>query len=164
MAVDIRTEDGKREFARWILKQLHVQTKHLAVKKLVTDTRARAYASWALPGVLCIGRVVGVHDRKQAYWVISGDAPTDEVELKVAATPREAARHFAMKWQLMAARLGDRRPEPAGGKQDAWSEVGGNLAGVAEKLYRLTLEDEHWTSPPPEAQVDSGVESGSSPH
>lgn len=154
--MEIETEEGKRRFMQWIGQQLQVQAKHLADKELITDTRARAYAAWSLPGKLCIGRVVGVHDKKQAYWVISGIVPTDELELKVAPTPREAARHFALKWQMMAARLGDRRPTPGGGKQDTWTEVSDTLAETAEKLYRLTTEDEHWAAPVPQAQVDTG--------
>ncbi|MCA1798503.1 MAG: DUF4826 family protein [Xanthomonadaceae bacterium] len=148
--MDTQTDEGKRELLAWVTAQLQAQARHVVQKDLVTGKKARAYAAWALPGKLCIGRIVSVNNKAQAYWVISGDSPTDELELKLAATPRDAARHFALKWQMMAARLGDARQPAPSEKPGTWSEVSGKLAWTAEALHRLTTEDEHWTAPPPD--------------
>lgn len=152
--MDIQTDEGKRELLAWVTGQLQAQARHVVQKKLVTGSKARAYAAWALPGKLCLGRIVSVNDKAQAYWVISGDAPTDELQLKLAATPRDAARHFALKWQMMAARLGDARKPAQSAKPETWTEVSDKLAWTAEALYRLTTEDEHWVVPPPDARSD----------
>lgn len=155
--MDPRTEEGRTQLQAWLQGQLEGQARYVVAKELVTGNKARAYAAWALPGKLCIGRLVSVNNKAQAYWVISGECPTDELELKLAATPRDAARHFALKWQLMAARLGDSSRQAANGESDTWSQVGGKLAAAAEQLYRLAADDKHWVTQPPDAGAGSGT-------
>jgi hypothetical protein len=139
--------NGERQDAaviEWIKGQLEAHGRHVAGRGLIESGRLRAHHAWSLPGRLCISRVAAVHNQAQAYWVISGEVPTDEVDARVAPTAREAARHFALKWQMMAARVGDRRPTGDDGKPDAWTEVGDKLAQTAEALYAVTQDDGKW--------------------
>ena len=43
------------------------------------------------------------HKKKE----LAGDLPTDCINADICQTPREAARHFALKWQLGAEQLLD---------------------------------------------------------
>ena len=99
----------------------------------------------ALPGLLFIGTVASKTDKDKAFWVISGDIPTDHLELKQAATAREAAKHFALKWQLQAVRLAESQ---AVGRHDedprVFAAASTELTRKAEALYVLTEQDEHW--------------------
>lgn len=144
--------DGRPPLSAWLRAQLEQQARFVASKELVTGNKARAEALWALPGKLCIGRVYAPNDRTQSYWVISGECPTDEIEGKLAESPRDAARHFALKWQLMAARLGDSDRQAAAG-DGTWSEVGGKLSAAAEQLYGLVADDKHWQRRPPDSDI-----------
>jgi hypothetical protein len=143
--MNLDTEQGRQEYSSWLKAQLAAQGQHIAAKGLLKDERARAYAGWAVPGRVCIGRIVGVNNKSQSFWVISGETPTDEIDCKLAKTARDAARHFALKWQLMAARVaGDGQGAP-----DSWAEVGDRLARTAEELYAMTEDDRYWREASP---------------
>ena len=102
---------------------------------------AKAY--WALPGRICIGQVWPKHDSSQAYWVISGDVTTDHLAVSAATSARDAARHFALRWQLHSAQLMQGLKDETDSEID-WQKIGGELAGKAENLYNLVADDEIW--------------------
>ena len=62
-------------------------------------------------------------------WTISGEVPTDYLNSEAADTPRAAARHFAMQWQLDAAR------DP---------QSGSALAEKAEYLFKVVGDESLW--------------------
>jgi hypothetical protein len=76
--------------------------------------------------------------RKGFDWFISGDFPTARVSSSVAPTPRDAARHFALKWQLEAKRVED--------TLNTESESVTNLVQRAQSLYELVEQDALWES------------------
>lgn len=140
----LANEQDQKIFDDWVSEQLETQSRHILGLGLI-EGPVRTTIVWMMPLRLCIGKVASKHNQTRAFWVISGSTPTDHVDFKIAATAREAARHFALKWQLQSARLG--APAAAGGDagvRDDWSEVGDKLARKAEALYTLTMEDVHW--------------------
>ena len=137
-------EEQRAAYETWLKKELDSHPTHLFKHNLI-DGKVKVALAWALPGRLCLGIVMSDKDPAKAYWVISGDVPTDHLVLKQAADAREAAKHFAMKWQLQAARLVE--SQSVGRSADdpkVWSEAGGVLTRKAEALYALTEDDAHW--------------------
>lgn len=131
-------------FEAWVQKELNGHATHLFKQGLI-DGKVEVGIAWALPGRLCIGTVRSKHDPAKAFWVISGDIPTDHLNLAQAKTAREAAKHFAMKWQLQAARLAESQSvgrEPGDAK--LWGGASDELYKKAEALYAITELDEHW--------------------
>ena len=70
------------------------------------DTDITGEWLWIIPYRAMLGRVWPKHAVSPKYWVITGVVPTDHAETTAARNVREAARYFALKWQLEAARLG----------------------------------------------------------
>lgn len=138
-----RTPELQQKIDEWLRKQLDSHATHLFKHGLI-DGRVQVAAAWALPGRLCIGTVSSA-DRRKVFWVISGDVPTDHLELKLASSAREAAKHFALKWQLQAKRLADSQSVGRADDDPAvWTATSDVLTRKAEALYAITELDEHW--------------------
>ena len=109
------------------------------IRRGISDSPAlEAKPAWALPFNVVIGKIREQGDESTFFWAIGGEMPCDFIASSVAATPREAARHFALKWQLDAAR----QRESAG--QEALAEDGRERA--AESLYELVTDDRVWSN------------------
>jgi hypothetical protein len=92
------------------------------VESIVVEARP----AWVLPYALLIGKIRDKSPSGGFDWFICGDAPLTHVHSSKAGTPREAARHFALQWQLDAARQG-----PAGA---ALAEKAGALYQIVEDV------------------------------
>ena len=89
-------------------------------------------------------------DGSSGYWFISGELPSDHIDLALASSARDAARHFALKWQMQGARLeqqdqSDEESDSTAAPPD-WANVGANLARSAERLYAMVDDDTLWTN------------------
>lgn len=134
-------------YAEWAKTELKGMADHARNSDLFQE-EAVGHAIWTLPHRLFIGKVWPQTDRNRAFWIISGvDIPTDHIESSLAETAREAARHFSLKWQLQAGRLGDLRDQEETGSADndiEWEKVSGKLQAQAEALYGLVEQEEIW--------------------
>lgn len=92
-----------------------------------------ARPEWALPHRLLLGKVREQMSARTFHWFICGEVPLDYLAGSVAATPREALRHFAMKWQLDAERSDDEAHSLA-------------LVENAEAIYELATDERFWQS------------------
>lgn len=137
--------DGKEQLGAaeqldaWIKEQMKAAVPALIDLGLAEAAVVEARPAWVFPYTLLIGQC---RDRGRSSgfdWFICGDAPLSHVSSEKAATPRDAARHFALKWQLDAARQGD---------------AGEALARQAEALYELVEEDSLWQNREP---ADAGA-------
>ncbi|HEV2321310.1 MAG TPA: DUF4826 family protein [Gammaproteobacteria bacterium] len=99
---------------------------------------------WIIPQRAMLGRVWPKHGETPKLWVITGVVPTDHVESSAARNCREAARYFAMKWQLEAARLGQGDATSAGEGKIDWNEMGTSIARRAEWLHDLMQDERRW--------------------
>ncbi|MDH3990112.1 MAG: DUF4826 family protein [Gammaproteobacteria bacterium] len=134
------------ELAAWPKERLEEAVEEMMRLGVVTDALVEARPVWALPNKIMIGQVRDAGDPTIFKWVISGDVPTDYLDSAVAATPREAARHFAMKWHLESARYQDpsaRKTLGPESKQD-WDDTGRQLAEKAEALFALVEDKNLW--------------------
>jgi hypothetical protein len=130
----------------WIKTQLSTAVRKLTDQGNVESLLIEAKPAWALPYQILIGKIREQGESNRFQWFICGEVPTDFLESAVATTPRDAARHFAMKWQLQAARYQEivnqdlARPTPKFYR----NELGGQLADMAEALYALVNDERLW--------------------
>ena len=101
----------------------------LVGKGIIETPFVEARLAWMLPQQFFIAELRESSTSPPALWLIGGDVPCDHVDVALADTPRNAARHFGMKWQLAVARKGG---NPA-------------LEAKAELLLGLTQVDDAWT-------------------
>ena len=141
-----KREPGQAEaqLRQWIEGQFANMGRHAVEHGLIEGDRAEGRPAWAMPGKLFIGRIWDTADEDNAWWIISGAVPSDHLQASVADNPRDALRHFCLKWQMQNARLeqADESDHPA--DQQAWTGIGENLAAQAEALYKLVDEDRLW--------------------
>ena len=117
------------------------------IERGVLDTEIfEARPVWWLPFQVVIGQIRDTHQRAASVWIIAGQVPTDYVSTEAAATPRDAVRHFSMKWQLDAARYKDPATQEQLGadNKEEWDRMGEALAQTAEALADLAADDRHW--------------------
>lgn len=154
-----KTEQELQAYTEWTKRQIQGMADHVRNSDLFTD-EIMGHAVWTLPHRLFIGKTWPKSDRNKGFWIISGEGiPTDHIESALAETPRDAARHFSMKWQLQSARLADLAETGSPGTDAAgevdWSAVAGRLQAQAEGLYGLVEKDELWR-PTEDPLVDPG--------
>lgn len=102
----------------------------LSDKGMIDMPFVEARLSWMLPQKFFIAELRENSTSPPALWLIGGDVPCDHVDVALAETPRDAARHFGMKWQLAVAREDGGDPE---------------LEAKAELLLGLAQVDDAWT-------------------
>lgn len=132
---------------RWAKSVFDQSVEEMMRRGIVSEMLVEARLVWALPYRVVVGQVREGKESQIFHWVISGEVPTDHIGSAAAATVREAVRHFALKWQLDAARFQDPavQEELAQGQPDqSWELMGVQLADKAEALYALTEDDSLW--------------------
>jgi hypothetical protein len=140
--------DSSQEAIRsWYKKALDEVVKEMLKTGAISGVAVEASPIWAAPYEILIAKVWEVHSKSQFIWTISGDSViTDHVAGSVAVTPKEAARHFSLQWQMDADRLkglsqGETRVEDTEAHMGAYTD---ELIRYAELLYDLTTRDEIW--------------------
>ncbi len=120
-------DDSQKDVEPWLQRQLDEAVRAASDSGSYDSPILEARSVWSSPflATICQVREQGSDDR--FLWTISGETPTDTLNSQAAATPRAAARHFALKWQLEAARS----------KSDT-------LADAAEALFIKIEDDSVW--------------------
>jgi hypothetical protein len=132
-------------FAEWHKAQQQQVADYLR-RLQIFDSDITGEWLWIIPHRAMLGRVWPKHGTSPKLWVITGVVPTDHAEAGAARSCREAARYFALKWQLEAARLGkgtQDAPQVGDAKVD-WKEMEGNIAARAEWLHDLMQNNRRW--------------------
>ena len=136
---------GRQELDAWTKKHLNAAVRKLMNLNAIDSFIVEAKPAWVLPFQILIGKIRAQGQSMDFEWFICGEVPTDFLESTVASTPKEAARHFAMKWQLEAAKHQDhseqKEPVPELRNQDS------QLVDKAEALYALTDDERLWQPP-----------------
>ena len=140
------TEQSKEKLEKWIKQQLDSAVRELMGRRIFESVMIEAKPAWVFPFGLLIGMVREQETSSGFDWFISGDFPTATVHSSVAETARDAARHFALAWQLEAKRLedgisatSDETKPPA-----TSSPEGLQLVERAQSLYELVEQDSLW--------------------
>lgn len=140
---------GSDDVATWAKEVLDVIVNEMMERGIVSSILIEAKPIWVLPYKIMIGQVRETHEQTKSIWVIGGDVPIDSIETTVASTPRDVARHFALKWQLDAARYKDPavQNELGADLKDSWDQLGERLARKAEALFELVEDENLWQEP-----------------
>ncbi len=116
----------------WIRQQLDAAVQSLNDQQVFDDPFIESKPAWMLPMPILLGKARAQSDPRSFCWFICGDVPFDHIDANAAATPKEALRHLAMKWQIAAEGLDE---------ADAVA-----LIDSAELLYDLTEDDRFWSA------------------
>ena len=130
---DNETRQAEQKLREWLQDQLKNATKLISERGLIDDPLIDVKPSWTLPFSLVIGKVRAHNDPVAFKWFICGEVPLDCIDGAVADTPRDAIRHFSVKWQLDAEKAGS-------------PEHSKRLIHLAESLYPLTEDERLWQS------------------
>jgi len=131
----------------WYKPLLDNVVKEMIRIKAVTGAAVQASPVWMVPYEILIAKVWGITHENEFVWTISVDKfIADFIAGSLAATPREVARHFSLKWQLDADRLPNLIKstvpiENADTRTQAYSK---QLIRYAETLYDLANRDDVW--------------------
>ena len=91
----------------WAKARLAEAIDDLSNNGVIETPFVEARLAWMLPQQFFIAELRESSTSPAALWLIGGDtAPTDHVDVALADSPRDAARHFGMKWQLSVEREG----------------------------------------------------------
>lgn len=90
--------------------------------------------------------LVSVSDHADKIWVLTGDLPADHVTAKVAATARDALKHFSLSWQLKGQNLAEelRAKRYSLGSPENQAKYANLLVHRAEQMYALSEEARLW--------------------
>lgn len=114
----------------WIREQLDLVVRELGSRGVLEDALLEVKPAWTLPMRILLGKAREQAQGQSFQWFICGEVPLDHMPSDAATTPREAMRHFAMKWQLDAEQLA--------------SDAAAELVDHAEAIYALVEIDELW--------------------
>ncbi len=130
----------------WAKSRLDQAVRDVTKTGIINGATVEAKVVWALPKKILIGHLRDSRPEHGELWIIAGDLPTDYIDFGTCATPRDAARHFALKWQLEAEQARDPkiRKQRAPNRDVDWEIVSNRLASMAELLYSIAREDQAW--------------------
>ncbi len=144
---ETKTETDKDAIRAWFKPLLDKVVVELQERDVVSGTAVEASPVWIYPYKILIAKVWGLGQKNRFTWTIAGEAMiTDHIPGKMAATPRDAVRHFALKWQMDADRLISlaNSNTPVEGKREHLGAYAKKLIQDAEDLYELTEQDGIW--------------------
>lgn len=131
----------------WYKSLLDQVVKEMIRIKAVTGVAVQASPVWMVPNVMLIAKVWGIHNESDFVWTISVDKLiADYIAGSLAASPREVARHFSLKWQMDADRLlnFEKNKAPVGSTDTRMQVYSKQLIQHAESLYDLADRDDVW--------------------
>jgi len=143
MSQDAPPDDATLTWTREVLNKV---VKEITDQGAIESPLVEARSVWTKPLDVVIGQLRDQGVQTEFLWVIGGSVPIDCIHSGVAASPRDAARHFSMKWQLEAARYGDPSERHRLGLDPAedWDAHAKALIAKAEYLYKLVDDEELW--------------------
>lgn len=133
---EFETEQAQNQ---WVREQFQKANKHLAENGIIPDRVIMEQSRYLVPFV-AVWKVVANTPKKKQYWVISGDLPSDFVDLSVAKTARDALKHFSLSWQLKAENL----IQSGATKDSTQAKFANLLIDRAQNLYDLQANDKLW--------------------
>jgi hypothetical protein len=140
-------ENDQQAVRAWYKKTLDGVVKEMLKKGVLAGVTVDANPVWAAPYKILIAKVWNFNEKSRFIWTISGERViTDHIAGSVAKTPKEAARHFSLKWQMDADRLSNiaQAKAPAGSTEASMERYTKKLIDSAELLYDLSSRDDIW--------------------
>ena len=136
----------------WVQKNSKMLAEYLFSMSVLTRDM-KLSCRWIVPHKVMVAEAWAEKNPDDRYWLIAGSNAVlmDYAKAEVAGAPREALRHFALKWQLQAERIrttSDRREFDAQ-TQNRLADVdmptvADSIAEKAEYLYTLIENETNW--------------------
>ncbi|MBE7214814.1 DUF4826 family protein [Shewanella benthica] len=123
----------------WIREHFQKANKFLAEKGIIPSKVIVDESRYLAPYV-AVWKMESKQPKKQTFWVMSGDLPSDYVDVKMAATARDALRHFSMMWQLKAENL----KQSGATREPTQAKFAQLLVSRAESLYHIHNDEKLW--------------------
>ncbi|MCH1931368.1 DUF4826 family protein [Shewanella sp. A25] len=136
----ISPEEMEKMRQEWVRAQFQKANRFLAEKGVI-PSKVLADESRYLAPYLAIWKMESKRPSTKTYWVMSGDLPSDFVDVKVAKTARDAIRHFSMTWQMQAENLIRSGATRRDATQAKFAQL---LVSRAESLYRMHNDEKLW--------------------
>jgi|TARA_Y100000310_G_scaffold339713_2_gene433254 SAM-dependent methyltransferase len=144
-SADAADSHEQEELQAWTKQQFGAAIRQLMQTGVVESQFIEAKPAWVFPFRFLIGKIRRPRDAAAISWFICGEVPTAHLGSGVASTPREAARHFALNWQLEAARNKDLSNQNNSAPSESnLEDDASQLAGQAEALYALVEDAGLW--------------------
>ncbi|MBV7314573.1 DUF4826 family protein [Shewanella sp. NIFS-20-20] len=124
----------------WVREQFQKANRFLAEKGIMPGKVLTDQSRYLAPYV-AVWKMESAKPQKKTYWVISGDLPTDYVEVSAAATPRDVLKHFSLNWQIKAENL-IRSGAVADPTQKKFANL---LISRAQNLYQVQEDEALWS-------------------
>ncbi|MBT1445815.1 DUF4826 family protein [Shewanella sp. JM162201] len=137
--VDTAAPDQEALRQEWVRTQFQKANRFLAEKGILPGKVLVDESRYLAPYV-AVWKMEAQKPAKQLFWVMSGDVPTDYVDVKVAKTARDALRHFSMMWQLKAENL----IQSGAVKDPTQAKFANLLISRAESLYKIQADEKLW--------------------
>lgn len=137
----------KEALEAWYKPLLDQVVKEMIRIKAVSGVAVQATPAWMVPNDILIAKVWGIDSEADFVWTISVDKLiADYVAGSIAATPRDVARHFSLKWQMDADRLAslEKVKAPVANTDASMQAYSKKLIRYAETLYDLAQRDDAW--------------------
>jgi hypothetical protein len=135
------------ELRAWYKRLLDNVVSEMLRAGAVSGAAVEAAPIWVVPQQILIAQVWGAGQKSNFIWTIAGDgAILDHIAGSVAATPRDAARHFALKWQMDAEQLRRVAQRKTASARDAKqiAAYADRIVECSERLYELAGRDDVW--------------------
>ncbi|ASJ97173.1 DUF4826 family protein [Shewanella marisflavi] len=132
-------EEQEAMTQQWVKEHFQKANRFLAEKGVI-PSKVIAEESRYLAPFLAVWKMESKQPKPQTFWVMSGDLPSDYVDVKVAATARDAIRHFSMMWQLKAENL----VKSGAVKDKTQAQFAQLLVSRAESLYQIHNDEKLW--------------------
>lgn len=126
----------------WVRRFYEKAAEYLASKGVIAESFILPESRYLIPLVI-VWKIVATEgtkkSKKQNYWVITGEVPTDHIAESGAKDARDALRAFALRWQLKAEQI-LRMENPT----DEQSQFAHLLIDRANGIYDLFGSDKLW--------------------
>ncbi|WP_144208543.1 DUF4826 family protein [Shewanella donghaensis] len=135
----IEQQDPEQLRREWVKTHFQKANQFLAEKGII-PSKVIADESRYLAPYFAIWKMESKQPTKQTFWVMSGDLPSDYVDVKAAVTARDAIRHFSMMWQLKAENL----HKSGATKDETQLKFANLLVSRAESLFQMQNDEKLW--------------------
>ena len=140
------SDNSQGDFDQWSKEQLDVAVNELINSNVFEKVRIEARVVWGIKDQVILAQVRETSVDLGFRWLIAGNSvPTDHIESSLAELPRDAARHFSLKWQLGAENV---RNLPHDARKAMLhldlGEMSKQLIRQAEALQELVSDESLW--------------------
>jgi hypothetical protein len=144
---DPKFDAENEELKSWYKGVLDSVVREMIRSGIIAGAAVEVAPVWAVPNRLLIAKVWEVSRKSSFVWAIAGgDWITDHINGSLATNPRDAARHFSLKWQMDADRMLEmaKTKTPDENTRANVETVVNKLIHQAESLYELTNREAGW--------------------